>query len=368
MIHSGKEKIEKMGYRQQSQLKKIIAQTIIGFFACFILSAFLVSKKITFIQEAVPTTAENNLPLIFNQDDSKDEENPELVQEISENIIGFDDITYQETVQTTPKTITKVTPELLKQMENVDFLKQNYYLVDSRTALLEGDIKPQQFLEKDFSIDNSGQEPKVLIFHTHSTEGFIDSDMSKDMSEGIWGVGEELKNILENKYGISVLHDTGRYDIVDGKGKILGAYERMEPPIQKILNENPSIQVVIDMHRDGLPENVHLITNINGKQCAKVMFFNGMCRLNKDGVPQPTAGLSNENLEDNLAFSLQMQTTAQSLFPDFTRRIYLHAYRYSLHMKARSLLIEVGSQMNTKEEAHNAMEPLAEVLANVIKP
>lgn len=368
MIHSGKEKIEKMGYWQQSQLKKIIAQTIIGFFACFILSAFLVSKKITFIQEAVPTTAENNLPLIFNQDDSKDEENPELVQEISENIIGFDDITYQETVQTTPKTITKVTPELLKQMENVDFLKQNYYLVDSRTALLEGDIKPQQFLEKDFSIDNSGQEPKVLIFHTHSTEGFIDSDMSKDMSEGIWGVGEELKNILENKYGISVLHDTGRYDIVDGKGKILGAYERMEPPIQKILNENPSIQVVIDMHRDGLPENVHLITNINGKQCAKVMFFNGMCRLNKDGVPQPTAGLSNENLEDNLAFSLQMQTTAQSLFPDFTRRIYLHAYRYSLHMKARSLLIEVGSQMNTKEEAHNAMEPLAEVLANVIKP
>ena len=368
MIHSGKEKIEKMGYRQQSQLKKIIAQTIIGFFSCFILSAFLVSKKITFIQEAVPTTAENNLPLIFNQDDSKDEENPELVQEISENIIGFDDITYQETVQTTPKTITKVTPELLKQMENVDFLKQNYYLVDSRTALLEGDIKPQQFLEKDFSIDNSGQEPKVLIFHTHSTEGFIDSDMSKDMSEGIWGVGEELKNILENKYGISVLHDTGRYDIVDGKGKILGAYERMEPPIQKILNENPSIQVVIDMHRDGLPENVHLITNINGKQCAKVMFFNGMCRLNKDGVPQPTAGLSNENLEDNLAFSLQMQTTAQSLFPDFTRRIYLHAYRYSLHMKARSLLIEVGSQMNTKEEAHNAMEPLAEVLANVIKP
>jgi len=58
---------------------------------------------------------------------------------------------------------------------------------------------------------------------------------------------------------------------------------------------------------------------------------------------------------------------AQSLFPDFTRRIYIHAYRYSLHMKPRSLLIEVGSQMNTKEEARNAMTPLAEVLANVIQ-
>ena len=252
-------------------------------------------------------------------------------------------------------------------MENVDFLKQNYYLVDSRTALLEGDIKPKEFLEKDFSIDNSQKGPKVLIFHTHSTEGFIDSDMSKDMNEGIWGVGEELKNILEKKYGIEVLHDTGRYDIVDGKGQILGAYERMEPAIEKILQENPTIQVVIDMHRDGLPENVHLVTEIDGKQCAKIMFFNGMCRLNQDGAIKPTEGLANENLQDNLAFSLQMQTTAQSLFPDFTRRIYLHAYRYSLHMKPRSLLIEVGSQINTKQEAKNAMEPLAEILASVIQ-
>ncbi len=358
---------------QQHQLKKIIVQCLIGFFACFILSAFFVTKKTSsaLIQEAVPNTAEIKISVpmnkFFQQDDSKDEKNPELVQEISENVIGFDDITYQVPENTASKTTTKITPELLKQMENVDFLKQNYYLVDSRTALLDGDIKPQQFLEKDFTIDNSGQEPKVLIFHTHSTEGFVDSDMSKDMSEGIWGVGEELKNILEKKYGIAVLHDTGRYDMVDGKGQILGAYERMEAPIQKILDENPSIQVVIDMHRDGLPENVHLVTEINGKKCAKIMFFNGMCRLNKDGVPQPTAGLSNEHLEDNLAFSLQMQTTAQSLFPDFTRRIYIHAYRYSLHMKPRSLLIEVGSQMNTKQEAINAMTPLAEVLASVIQ-
>ncbi len=362
-----------MGFRQQSQLKKVIMQSIIGFLACFIISAFFVTKKISsaFINEVVPTTAEGktNIPMnkIFSQDDTKDDKNPELVQEISRDIIGFNDITYQAPENTAKKTTTKITEELLKKMENLDFLKQNYYLVDSRTALLNGDIKAKEFFEKDFRIDNTGEQPKVLIFHTHSTEGFIDSDMSKDMSEGIWGVGEELKNILEKKYGIKVLHDTGRYDIVDGKGQILGAYERMETPISKILEENPSIQVVIDMHRDGLPENVHLVTEINGKQCAKIMFFNGMCRLNKDGVPQPTEGLSNENLQDNLAFSLQMQTTAQSLFPDFTRRIYIHAYRYSLHMKPRSLLIEVGSQMNTKEEAHNAMTPLAEILANVIQ-
>ena len=360
-----------MHFRQQSHMKKMILQSMIGFLICFILSAFFLTKQgaFAFIEETVPNMAKTDMPSVpvskfFNQDDTKDSENPELIKDISENIVGFEDVTYQSAAVPAVKAVT---PELLAQMENVDFLKQNYYLVDSRTALLQGDIKPKEFLEKDFAIDNSQKGPKVLIFHTHSTEGFIDSDMSKDMSEGIWGVGEELKNILEKKYGIEVLHDTGRYDIVDGKGQILGAYERMEPAIAKILAENPSIQVVIDMHRDGLPENIHLVTEIDGKQCAKIMFFNGMCRLNQDGVIQPTEGLSNENLEDNLAFSLQMQTTPQSIFTDFTRKIYLHAYRYSLHMKPRSLLIEVGSQMNTKEEAKNAMEPLAEILASVIQ-
>ena len=196
-----------MGFRQQSQLKKVIMQSIIGFLACFIISAFFVTKKISsaFINEVVPTTAEGktNIPMnkIFSQDDTKDDKNPELVQEISRDIIGFNDITYQAPENTAKKTTTKITEELLKKMENLDFLKQNYYLVDSRTALLNGDIKAKEFLEKDFRIDNTGEQPKVLIFHTHSTEGFIDSDMSKDMSEGIWGVGEELKNILEKKYG-----------------------------------------------------------------------------------------------------------------------------------------------------------------------
>ena len=198
-------------------MKKMIMQSIIGFLTCFILSAFFLTKEgaFAFIEETVPSMAKTDMPSVpvskfFNQDDSKDEQNPELVKDISENIVGFDDITYQSSAVPASKTVTQVTPELLQQMENVDFLKQNYYLVDSRTALLEGDIKPKEFLEKDFSIDNSQKGPKVLIFHTHSTEGFIDSDMSKDMNEGIWGVGEELKNILEKKYGIEVLHDTGR--------------------------------------------------------------------------------------------------------------------------------------------------------------
>ena len=218
----------------------------------------------------------------------------------------------------------------------------------------------------DFSIKKDGDNPKILIFHTHSSEMYADSDRSKGIEEGIWGVGEKLKNILEEKYDIAVMHDSGRYDVVDGKTQIIGAYERMEPAITKILQENPSIEMVIDMHRDGVNENVHLTNNINGKTCAKVMFFNGLCRLKENGVLNNISSLPNSYIKDNLALSFNMQVTANKLYPDFTRRIYINAYRYSLNMLPKSMLIEVGAQTNTKSEAQNAMEPLADILSRVI--
>lgn len=285
------------------------------------------------------------------------------------DLIGVDDITYQpETDQTQAPSVTKeiITAEDLEKLKDIDYLKKSFYIIDKRTNIDSSDIDAEEFLNKDFKIDNTVSGPKVLIFHTHSTEGFSDSDMTKDMSEGIWGVGEKLKEILENKYGIETIHDSGRYDIVDGKGQIIGAYERMEPSIRKILQQYPSIQVVIDMHRDGVPETTHLVKNIDGKDCAQVMFFNGLCKLYKNGTLGAITGLENEYVRDNLAFSFNMQVTANTVFPTFTRRVYLNAYRYSLHMLPKSLLIEVGAQTNTKQEALNAMEPLAEVLADVI--
>ena len=61
-----------------------------------------------------------------------------------------------------------------------------------------------------------------------------------------------------------------------------------------------------------------------------------------------------------------MQLMANSMYPNFTRKVYLNAYRYSLHMAPKSLLIEVGAQTNTKEEILNSMEPLADILARVL--
>ena len=286
---------------------------------------------------------------------------------VSANIIGADEVEFSKSLAVSAGgRPLYVTGEELAKMKNLNYLRSNYYIVDSRTSLLSGDIDVEQALGLDLTIEKTTKEPKILIFHTHIHEGFTDSDMSKGLDEGIWGVGEELKRILEEEYGIAVLHHAGQYDMVNGKGQTTGAYERMEPPVREILAKYPSIEVCIDLHRDGVPEGTRLVTEIDGKPCAQVMFFNGLCRLNKNGTPQSISGLENPYLKENLAFSLQMKTAAEHLYPDFTRKIYLNAYRFSLHFMPRSSLIEVGAQTNTKAEARNAMKPLAEILSDVL--
>lgn len=132
-----------------------------------------------------------------------------------------------------------------------------------------------------------------------------------------------------------------------------------------MLADNPSIEVVIDLHRDGVAKTTHLATEINGKPTAQIMFFNGLSRTRKNG---DIAYLSNPYIEDNLALSLQMQLAAARSYPGFTRRIYLKGYRYNMHLLPKTMLIEAGAQTNTVEEMRNAMEVLADMLDQVLTP
>ena len=171
----------------------------------------------------------------------------------------------------------------------------------------------------------------------------------------------DLKSL--EKYHVAVCHDLSVYDMQDGKEDRNKAYSQAAVAVQNLLDEHPSIEVTIDLHRDGVPDNVHLETEINGKKTAKIMFLNGLCR-NSNGDVNDFA--QNPNLSDNLAFSLQLQLKAKAYFPELVRHIYLRAYRYNLHFKPRSLLVEVGAQNNTVAEAKNAMEPLADILYAVL--
>ncbi len=249
-----------------------------------------------------------------------------------------------------------------KSLMDYDFLLSHFYLVDPSTAASSSLINGSELLQQDMTIDLTGEDPKILIYHTHSQERYADSEAGNP-DDTVVGVGSELAKVLEEKYHVPVYHDLSVYDMQDGKEDRNMAYSQAAVSVQNILDENPSIEVILDLHRDGVPDDVHLITEINGKETAQIMFLNGLCR---DSNGDDNNFIGNPNLDGNLAFSLQLQLKAKAYFPDFVRHIYLRAYRYNMHFKPRSLLVEVGAQNNTSAEAKNAMEPLADILYAVL--
>ena len=251
----------------------------------------------------------------------------------------------------------------MEKLMNYEYLLGNFYAVDGNTMADPQLLNAKTLLEKDLHIEIPDQEePKVLIYHTHSQEAFADSAPG-DSATSIVGMGAYLTQLLSETYKIPTLHHEGVYDLVDGKLDRSQAYQLAEPEIQKILAEHPSIEVVIDLHRDGVAEGTHLVTEVGGKPTAQIMFFNGLSRTKANGN---ISYLPNPYIEDNLAFSLQLQLAANEKYPGFTRRIFLRGYRYNMHFKPRTLLIEAGAQTNTVEEMRNAMEVLADTLAHVL--
>lgn len=286
-----------------------------------------------------------------------EEEIPALFYETEE---GSEEKTNETEEQTEMKQSVIYTKE---QLKDYSFLVKNIYTIDSTTTATAGELKGDILSEKDLSIEFSETEPKILIYHTHGSESFSDSN-GTDKEETIIGVGDTLAEILEQTYHIKTYHDRSLYDMINGKLDRSKAYTYAGNNVTKILEKYPSIEVVIDLHRDAVREGTRLVTDIDGKRTAKIMFFNGLSRTAKNG---DISYLKNPNKEDNLAFSLQMQLAAASKYPGFTRKIYLKGYRYNLHLKPRSLLIEAGAQTNTKEEVKNAMIPLADLLYTVLK-
>lgn len=248
----------------------------------------------------------------------------------------------------------------MERLNDFEYLVSNFYTVDSVTYINPSELNASELLGKDLRIDLSTGGSKILIYHTHSQETF--SDYPENPEATITGVGAYLSELLEGK-GYSVIHDDGVYDYRDGKLDRSRAYTYALEGIQGILQKYPSIEVVLDLHRDGVAEGTRLVTEINGKPTAKIMFFNGTSQT-PDG---PIEYLPNPNREANLAFSFQMQLKAAGMYPGFTRKIYLKGLRYNQHVRARSTLIEVGAQTNTYEEARNAMEPLAHILDQVLR-
>ena len=244
-----------------------------------------------------------------------------------------------------------------EDLESYEMLVKAFYAVDSTTKAGGELLQVDRLLSGDMRVKGSSDDPQILIYHTHSQEAFADS-VAGDESTSIVGIGEYLATILRDKYGYNVLHHTASYD----KESRDYAYSNSLPEIEELLAEYPSIEVVIDLHRDEMPEDRRLVVDLQGRPTAQFMFFNGLSRTAKGNIEY----LENPYLSDNLAFSFQMQAACNEYYPGLARRIYLKAYRYNMHLCPKTLLIELGAQNNTVEEAMNACDPLAHVLDLVL--
>lgn len=309
--------------------------------------------------------ADYQVPDWFYEDEN---EAPVNIENIKEETEQAEQITEKQSV-TTLADGANGTTYTRKQLQDSEFLKSKIFVVDGNTSMTKEELDITNLLDTDLSIEglkektgNGNKEYKILIYHTHGSESFADSRSGKK-EDTIVGVGSYLAELLEEEYGIAVYHDETAYDMIDGVLDRSKAYENAYTSVTKILKENPSIEVVIDLHRDGVDEETHLVTEVNGKKTAKIMFLNGVSRSNTNG---DIAYLDNPNKLINLAFSFQMYLTGKEYYGDYVRKIYVRSYRYNLHLLPRTTLIEAGAQNNTLEEEKNAMEPLAAILDKVL--
>lgn len=287
------------------------------------------------------------------------EESGQMIQSPTETQKQADEQEDTGTADSIPSGITSDSGKVysMAQLADYDFLMKTFYNTHTSTTAGRDMICAETMLETDLTLEKNGSIPQILIYHSHSQEAYADSGENQTVVE----VGDYLTELLQAK-GFGVIHDRSVYDLVNGQLDRSKAYTYALEGITKILEENPDIQVVLDLHRDGVGDNVHLVSEVNGKPTAQIMFFNGLSRTPEG----PVEYLPNPYLNENLAFSFQMQLEAAETYPGFTRKIYLKGLRYNLHLRPRSSLIEVGAQTNTFEEARNAMEPLAEILEAVL--
>lgn len=202
------------------------------------------------------------------------------------------------------------------------------------------------------SIQNKA-DPTVLIFHTHTTESYETLDngwystsyvtRSTDPQRNMVRVGTAICEELE-KAGIGVVHDREIHDT-----KYTGAYDRSRASIEKILKEHPTIQVVLDVHRDAIQQNdgtrIKPTATINGKKAAQIMIIAGC----EDGKVK-----SFPTWEQNLTFALQLQQIAETKYPGLMRPILFSARKYNMDITPCSVLLEMGSDSNTLQEAEYA--------------
>ena len=207
--------------------------------------------------------------------------------------------------------------------------------------------------------------PQVLIIHTHTTEAYMtydagyynaaDRDRTRDHTRSVCAVGDALVKTLA-EHGIVAIHDTTVHD-----EPYSGAYTRSAKTVERNLEQYPSIQVVLDLHRDALMEGqtglVKPTVTVDGKKAAQMMIIAGV--LSTNALPNP-------HTEQNLALAAQWQKALTDRYDGLMRPLSTVGSRYNQHLHAGYLLVEVGSEGNTVAEAVYSAQLLGKTLAELL--
>jgi stage II sporulation protein P len=228
-------------------------------------------------------------------------------------------------------------------------------------------VNIQEYLNQGlpFTLKDTDQ-PQVLIVHTHATESYADGDVgyyvksastrSTNNKKNTVAVGQEIARVL-NQAGIVTINDDTLHDYPN----YTGGYTRSADTIRKYLEKYPTIRVVIDGHRDaigGEDTKVKPTAVINGKKAAQVMILAGCQTGSVEGFP---------HWEENFRFCLQLQRQLEADYPDLARPLLFKACKYNFDLLNGSILIEIGTDANTLEEATYSAELLGQALVKILQ-
>ncbi|WMJ23952.1 stage II sporulation protein P [Paludicola sp. MB14-C6] len=263
-----------------------------------------------------------------------------------------------------PNNTGKILKQTYKAGTTALYIPLNNGYIKNCTKLSIDTIKKAVEQKPKFKI-KADKKPEVLIMHTHTTESFESesrdwfykgsTSRTTDNTKNMVRIGDEIEKQL-TAAGIGVIHDKTLHDYPSYNG----AYERSAVTVKRILKENPSIKVVLDVHRDAIQpdENTMIapVTTINGKSCAQVMIISG-CDNGKMGMP---------NYMENLKFSASLQRQMEKDYPTLARPILFDYRKYNQNLTTGSILLEMGGHANSLDEAIYCGQLVGDSLAKTL--
>ncbi len=228
------------------------------------------------------------------------------------------------------------------------------------------DIASELSASLSFSVEKN-EQPQILIYHTHATESYLLEDKSvytekdnvrtTDNTKNVVAVGEKIAEQLRAA-GYSVIHDTTLHDYPGYNG----SYTRSAETVKNILKQHPSIKIAIDVHRDsissGESDKVAPTVTVDGKQAAQVMMVMGS---------QTGSIKDHPNWRQNLRLALKLQYVLETTYPQLARAISLKSAKYNQNLTAGSILVEMGTDANTLEQALYSGELVGKSLVTLLE-